>query len=171
MTELRAQRNLAGHRLAPWLSRIAVAEQETARPLLTAGEILQLPPDQEIVLVSGIPPIQARKLQSFKDDNFTARCLPPPRLAPGGASDLTPARREDWTGSTRSVDYRLQLPWSDQVAAGGRRRDDEDRDRGQSFNPADFDDVATLDERPDASGRPSQDRLPDRDPDDDISDL
>ena len=171
MTELRAQRNLAGHRLAPWLSRIAVAEQETARPLLTAGEILQLPPDQEIVLVSGIPPIRARKLQFFKDDNFTARCLPPPRLAPGGASDRPPARREDWTGSTRSVDYRLQLPWSDHVAVGGRRRDDEDRDRGQSFNPADFDDVATLDERPDAPGRPSQDRLPGRDPDDDISDL
>ena len=35
-TELRAQRNYAGHRLSPWLSHVMVAEQETARPLLDA---------------------------------------------------------------------------------------------------------------------------------------
>ena len=34
-----------------------VSRQETARALLTPGELMQLPPDDEIVLVSGLPPI------------------------------------------------------------------------------------------------------------------
>ena len=38
-TEIRAMRNYAGHRLAPWLSHLMVSRQETARPLLTPGEI------------------------------------------------------------------------------------------------------------------------------------
>ena len=36
-TELRAMRNYAGHRLAPWLGHVMVSRQETARPLLTPG--------------------------------------------------------------------------------------------------------------------------------------
>ncbi len=175
MTELRAQRNLAGHRLAPWLSRIAVAEQETARPLLTAGEILQLPSDQEIVQVSGVPPIKARKLQYFRDSNFTARCLPPPALKPGGPVDRPAARPEDWSGRTRLVDYRLQLPWSDHFATGGRRRDEDDHDRLPSLEAGDHDQLTTLDpdvDGPDEHRRSNGSHPPhDRDPDDDISDL
>ena len=38
-TELRAQKNYAGHRLAPWLAHVMVSRQETARPLLTPGEV------------------------------------------------------------------------------------------------------------------------------------
>ena len=41
-TELRAQKNYAGHRLAPWLAHVMVSRQETARPLLTPGEVMQL---------------------------------------------------------------------------------------------------------------------------------
>ena len=80
MTEQRAQRNLAGHRLSPWLSHLAVSSQETPRPLMTPGEVLQLPADAALVLVSGTPPIRARKLAYYTDRNFTARCLPPPAL-------------------------------------------------------------------------------------------
>jgi type IV secretion system protein VirD4 len=126
MTELRAQRNLAGHRLSPWLSRLAVAEQETPRPLMTPGEVLQLPPDQSLVLVSGTPPIRARKLRYFEDGNLARRCLPPPSLNP---IDRPAARPDDWSGLRCPIAERLQLPWSDLVASGGRRRDPaEDRD-------------------------------------------
>ncbi len=45
-TELRAQRNYAGHRLAPWLAHVMVSRQETARALLTPGEVMQLPNDE-----------------------------------------------------------------------------------------------------------------------------
>ena len=80
-TELRAQRNYAGHRLAPWLGHLMVSRQETARPLLTPGEVMQLPPDDELVMVSGQPPIRAKKLRYHEDCNFTARALAPPTLA------------------------------------------------------------------------------------------
>src|SRR6202035_6085569 len=80
-TELRNQRNYAGHRLSPWLGHLMVSRQESARPLLTPGEIMQLPPDDEIVMVSGHPPVRAKKLRYYEDRNFTSRLLPPPVLA------------------------------------------------------------------------------------------
>jgi type IV secretion system protein VirD4 len=80
-TELRAQRNLAGKRLSPWLTNTSVSEQEVARPLLTPGEVMQLPADDAIVLVSGTPPIRAKKLRYFEDSNFSARCLPAAKTA------------------------------------------------------------------------------------------
>jgi type IV secretion system protein VirD4 len=95
-TELRAQRNYAGHRLAPWLGHLMVSRQETARPLLTPGEVMQLPPDEEIVMVSGHPPIHARKLRYFQDANFKARVLPPPVLAQDGYADAPTPRLMDW---------------------------------------------------------------------------
>ncbi|MBL4800591.1 MAG: type IV secretory system conjugative DNA transfer family protein, partial [Emcibacter sp.] len=75
-TELRSQKNYAGHRLAPWLSHVMVSRQETARPLLTPGEVMQLPVDDELLLVSGLPPIRAKKLKYYEDRNFTDRLLP-----------------------------------------------------------------------------------------------
>src|SRR5216683_2410822 len=76
-TELRAQRNYAGHRLAPWLGHVMISRQETARPLLTPGEVMQLPQDEAIVLVSGLTPIRAKKLRHYEDENFTSRLQPP----------------------------------------------------------------------------------------------
>jgi type IV secretion system protein VirD4 len=119
MTEQRAQRNLAGHRLSPWLSHLAVSSQETPRPLMTAGEVMQLPSDEEFVLVSGTPPVRARKLTYFTDRNFTERCLPPPRLV---RADHTASARiaDDWSGRIRTIDARLEQPWSDLVSSVGR---------------------------------------------------
>jgi len=78
-TEMRAMKNYAGHRLSPWLGHLMVSRQETARPLLTPGEVMQLPQDDELILVSGAPPIRARKARYFEDARFNARILPPPR--------------------------------------------------------------------------------------------
>ncbi|MGH7074982.1 MAG: type IV secretory system conjugative DNA transfer family protein, partial [Stellaceae bacterium] len=88
-TELRAMKNYAGSRLSPWLGHLMISRQETARPLLTAGEIMQLPPDEEIVLISGRPPIRAEKARYYQDPELSRRILPPPRLntdrsPPGG---------------------------------------------------------------------------------------
>lgn len=76
-TELRAMKNYAGHRLSPWLGHLMVSRQETARPLLTPGEVMQLPPDDELVLVSGVPPIRAKKARYFEDPRLLERVLPP----------------------------------------------------------------------------------------------
>ena len=58
-----------------------VSRQETARPLLTPGEVMQLPNDDELVLVSGCPPIRAKKARYYEDSEMKARILPPPTLS------------------------------------------------------------------------------------------
>ncbi len=108
-TELRAQRNYAGHRLSPWLGHLMVSRQETARALLTPGEVMQLPPDDEIVMVSGQPPVRAKKLRYFEDRNFTERLLPPPSPSAAGTCDSPPPRPDDWPAA-------LPLPNCHQVS-------------------------------------------------------
>jgi type IV secretion system protein VirD4 len=94
-TELRAMKNYAGHRLSPWLGHLMVSRQETARPLLTPGEVMQLPPDDELVLVSGVPPIRAKKARYFEDRRLAERVLPPPeRSTFGHGRSATP---DDWS--------------------------------------------------------------------------
>ena len=106
-TELRAQRNYAGHRLAPWLSHVMVSRQETARPLLTPGEVMQLPAADELVLVSGLAPIRAKKLRYYEDRNFTARVADAPLLSDGAYRDKPAPRPDDWGGQVRRPHLRL----------------------------------------------------------------
>ena len=103
-TELRDSTNYAGHRLAPWLGHLMVSRQETARPLLTPGEIMQLPPTDEIVMVAGTPPIRATKARYFEDAQFQERILTPPDpvtapLAPSPSAD-------DWSGRVVGAESR-----------------------------------------------------------------
>ena len=95
-TELRAQRNYAGHRLSPWLGHLMVSRQETARALMTPGEIMQLPPDEEIVMVSGHPPVRAQKLRFYEDPHFQQRVVPPPSQEDSAADRPSP-RSDDWS--------------------------------------------------------------------------
>ncbi len=66
-----------------------VSRQETARPLLTPGEVMQLPPMDEIVMVAGTAPIRAKKVRYYEDRRFTERVLPPPDPAAAGRSSRT----------------------------------------------------------------------------------
>lgn len=91
-TELRAMKNYAGHRLSPWLGHLMVSRQETARPLLTPGEVMQLPPTDEVVMVAGTPPIRAQKARYFEDAQFQTRILTPPIL-----KKVAEARTDDWS--------------------------------------------------------------------------
>jgi type IV secretion system protein VirD4 len=93
-TEMRAMKNYAGHRLSPWLGHLMVSRQETARPLLTAGEVMQLPSADELVLVSGVHPIRAKKARYFEDERFAERILPPPE---DSAKRGTKIPHDDWT--------------------------------------------------------------------------
>ncbi|MES1983365.1 MAG: conjugal transfer protein TraG [Pseudomonadota bacterium] len=106
-TEQRAMRNYAGHRLAPWLSHVMVSRQETARALLTPGEVMQLAPTDELVLISGHPPIRAKKLRYYADHRYSERVLLAPSLDNAGYRDLPAARPDDWAGRIRSADIRL----------------------------------------------------------------
>jgi type IV secretion system protein VirD4 len=92
-TEMRAMKNYAGHRLSPWLGHLMVSRQETARPLLTSGEVMQLPPTDELILVSGVPPIRAKKARYFEDIRLTERVLAPADVNAKGAM----ATPDDWS--------------------------------------------------------------------------
>jgi type IV secretion system protein VirD4 len=121
-TELRDSTNYAGHRLAPWLGHLMVSRQETARPLLTPGEIMQLPPTDEIVMVAGTPPIRARKARYFEDARFTERILPPPKPVETHPAEAAQAT-DEW--SSRVIPCGPESPRGDGVAdpanAGVRR--------------------------------------------------
>ncbi|MEY9175077.1 type IV secretory pathway TraG/TraD family ATPase VirD4 [Bradyrhizobium elkanii] len=88
-TEMRAMKNYAGHRLNPWLGHLMVSRQETARPLLTPGEVMQLPSMDEIVMVAGTPPIRAKKVRYYEDRRFAERVLLPPDPARASRSSRT----------------------------------------------------------------------------------
>lgn len=79
-TKLKAMKNYAGHRLSPWLGHLMVSRSETPRALLTPGELMQLPLDDEIVMLSATPPIRGRKARYYADPQLAIRILPPPDL-------------------------------------------------------------------------------------------
>ena len=82
-TEQRNQKNYTGHRLAPWLSHVMVSQQETQRPLLTPGEVMQMPADDALIFLASHPPIRAKKLRYYEDRNFIERVGALPIAAAG----------------------------------------------------------------------------------------
>ncbi|MEH3117263.1 MAG: conjugal transfer protein TraG [Methylorubrum populi] len=124
-TEMRDSTNYAGHRLSPWLGHLMVSRQETARPLLTPGEVMQLPPADELLLVAGVPPIRAKKARYYEDARFRERLLPPPKPAEPKRPAAAPA--DDWsalaipTPATGSVESSADGSTTDPANAGIRR--------------------------------------------------
>jgi type IV secretion system protein VirD4 len=121
-TEERHQRNLSGRRFSAWLSHTTISQQETARPLLTPGEILQLPQDESLIFVSGIPPIRARKLHFYNDRNFIERRLSPPALETNRKAGRKASH--DWAGFIRTPHPSLAREGSEFVAANDGHHDD-----------------------------------------------
>ena len=141
-TEQRAQRNYAGHRLSPWLSHVMVSRQETARPLLTPGEIMQLPATDAIVLVSGLAPIRAVKLRYYEDENFTRRGGAAPELHAGGYRDRPPPRPDDWSGRVRTPHADLAMDEDaalDFESEGGLQQQRHPGLEPRTFRPAEAD--------------------------------
>lgn len=120
-TETRSQKNYAGSRLSLWLGHVMVSRQETARPLLTPGEVMQLPSADELILLSGLPPIRAKKLRYYEDENFNDRVLMPPTLEEGDYLDKPLQHDHDWTKQVRGPDARLAVV----IAAPESKADDD----------------------------------------------
>ena len=124
-TEMKAMKNYAGHRLSPWLGHMMVSRSETARQLLTPGEIMQLPPSDEIVMVAGIPPIRAKKVRYYDDRRFQERILTPPTL-----TKPTSARADDWSALAIPERPALRAP-----VAGDLLADDDPTDSERRHQP------------------------------------
>ena len=92
-TEMKAMKNYAGHRLSPWLGHLMVSRSETARPLMTPGEVMQLPPTEEIVMIAGTAPIRAQKARYYEDARFKERVLSPPDPQASGRT----SRADGWS--------------------------------------------------------------------------
>ncbi|CAM5332286.1 Type IV secretion system protein VirD4 OS=Sphingobium scionense OX=1404341 GN=GGQ90_003452 PE=3 SV=1 [Sphingobium scionense] len=121
-TEMRAMKNYAGHRLSPWLGHLMVSRSETARQLLTPGEVMQLPPDDEIVMVAGVHPIRAKKARYFQDRRLSERIMQAP------ASPAAAIRPDDWTGRQVVADPKQVariIRDAEDAANGGLRREPE----------------------------------------------
>ena len=71
-------------------------------------EVLQLPQNDALVQISGMPPIRASKLRYYADGNFLERRLPAPRVGAGGFATALPPRANDWLGQKQSVHERLE---------------------------------------------------------------
>ena len=115
-------KNYAGHRLSPWLGHLMVSRSETARQLLTPGEVMQLPPDDEIVMVAGVHPIRAKKARYFRDRRFAERIMDAPNPA------ISAARPDDWTGRAAAADpadVARIVRAQEEAANGGLRREPE----------------------------------------------
>jgi len=71
---------------------------------MTPGEIMQLPPTDEIVMVAGTPPIRATKARYYEDARFQERILTPPDLV---AAPLAPSpSADDWSGRVVAAESR-----------------------------------------------------------------
>ncbi|MGP0011001.1 MAG: conjugal transfer protein TraG [Methylocella sp.] len=123
-TEMKAMKNYAGHRLSPWLGHLMVSRSETARPLLTPGEVMQLPPADEIVMVAGSPPIRAKKARYYEDRRLAERVLRSPNVTAKGGS----SKHECWSSLApkRSLAALLaEILNAEDTANGGVRREPE----------------------------------------------
>jgi type IV secretion system protein VirD4 len=165
-TEQRAMRNYVGHRLSPWLGHVMVSRQETARPLLTPGEVMQLPASDEIVMISGLAPIRAKKLRYYEDRNFSGRVLSSPRLGGAGYRDCPPARKDDWAGIVAHTDVRLGAKADDDADKqdGGLQQAKEPElpsvDKPKAFEPAQLELLPSSDDENDpATDQRNMDRV------------
>jgi type IV secretion system protein VirD4 len=156
-TELKAMKNYAGHRLSPWLGHLMVSRSETPRALMTPGEVMQLPPTDEIVMVAGTPPIRAKKARYYKDPRLLERLLPPP--VPLIAA-LLPAS-DAWSGSApiaaTAVPADGKLGDEADPANGGIRREpdlpEHEEISVENDTPEPRDEFAMIDDEPEEAAR------------------
>src|SRR3569833_2398754 len=80
---------------------------------------MQLPDGEELVLVSGLPHIQARKLRYYEDRNFLERIDPAPRLSENGYQDRPAPRPDDWSGQVRGIHADLSRPLDKEFGSSG----------------------------------------------------
>ena len=108
------------------------SQQETQRPLMTPGEIMQMPAGDALIFLASHPPIKARKLRYFEDQNFIDRVgglERPAAYAPGPGLVGLPVPRpslaaKDFRGLARRLD-------PDLTGDQGRLKEGEDSEQAQ----------------------------------------
>ncbi|MEY3197225.1 MAG: VirD4 [Pseudomonadota bacterium] len=81
---------------------------EVQRALLLPQEVIQLPKDEQIVLIESFPPIKSKKIFYYKDKFFTDRLLPPifvPTQKPYDPKRNQEPQDTTTSDSTQSTDF------------------------------------------------------------------
>jgi hypothetical protein len=98
-TELYATKNDAG---SPFLSRFSgpVISWRTTKPFFASGEMIQLQPPNELILLSGTAPSRARETRCVENRQLLSPTIPPPAPTPqcaGASGDRPDLPTDDWT--------------------------------------------------------------------------
>jgi type IV secretion system protein VirD4 len=124
--------------------------------LLTPGEVMQLPPADEIVMLAGTPPIRAKKARYFEDKRLIERVLPPPKQTAG----VEPAKPDPWSSLAprKPAAARAATDEKNEDAAnGGIRREPELPDHvaivRETANAPTQDEFAVIDDEPEDTTR------------------
>ena len=105
----------------------AVSYSEQTRPLLGPGDVRELPYDEQLLFVTGHPPLRCRKVRYYRDRAFKGRLLPPPSGTREGL-DLPSRPGHSWAG-VRAAEDAPPRPSEDDEA-------DDDRGAGRASRPA-----------------------------------
>ncbi len=80
----------------------SVSHTEQVRPLLQPGDVRRLSNDEQLLFVTGHPPMRTRKVRYYADPEFQGRLLPPACQAAGpdvpGSLDARNGASQDWLG-------------------------------------------------------------------------
>ena len=95
-TVKRHQINFTGKRLAPFLSNISIADQETGRNLLNPDEVQKFPKEKVILQVASCNPAILNRVFYYKDKPFNQRCINAPVLSQTEYIDKPTVAVSDW---------------------------------------------------------------------------
>ncbi len=116
-TQKRRMANYAGSRLAPFLMHVMYAEQESPRALLTAGEVLNIPPEHSVLMTGDVGPYYADRVFFYNDERFMYRAhhrgneAPPPTTTAEQRAEHPPYTPSSWeTHSLRVSHEKLSGP-------------------------------------------------------------
>lgn len=156
-TQKRRMANYAGSRLAPFLMHVMYSEQESPRPLLTAGEVLNLPPDHSVLMTGDVPPYYANRVHFYSDKRFMQRAhhrgneAPPPTTAAHQRAEHPPYTPSPWESQLPLVSHeKLSQPSPSEDSSDLTR--DETRERAAAHDESlalDREDGAALRHRAD----------------------
>ena len=75
-------------------TRGSISESEQVRPLMTPGDVRELPYDEQLILINGTKPIRTKKLVYHQHPQFAARVIDPPDQA--ARLDGPPTWESEW---------------------------------------------------------------------------
>ena len=107
---------------------------ETQRALLLPQEVINLPRDDQIVLIESFPPIRSKKIKYFDDKFFTKRLLPPTPIPKQEPFDMS----KHMVGKRKPGDEEEKEDDNKNLLADDEKKDDDDFDFNFDFN-FDFD--------------------------------